>query len=40
MYLGISEAEMTHVVVDQAEGEAPVHEGQASLRTEEAWLAQ
>lgn len=35
-YLGIFETEMTHVVVDQAEGKAPVHEGQAPLRGESA----
>lgn len=29
---------MTHVVVDQAEGKASVHKGQASLRREEAQL--
>lgn len=34
MYLGIFESEMTHVVVDQAKGKAPVHDGQASLRRE------
>ena len=34
MYLGIFETEVTHVVVDQAEGEAPVHDGQAPLRGE------
>lgn len=34
MYLGIFETEMTHVVVDQAKGKAPVHDGQASLRRE------
>jgi len=32
MYLGISQTKMTHVVVDQAEGKAPVHEYQAPLR--------
>lgn len=31
MYLGIFETEMTHVVVDQAEAKAPVHDGQAPL---------
>lgn len=34
MYLGIFETEMTHVVVDQAKGKAPVHEGQAPLGRE------
>lgn len=34
MYLGIFETEMTHVVVDQAEGKAPVHGGHAPLRRE------
>lgn len=34
MYLGIFETEMTHVVVDQAKGKAPVHDGQAPLRRE------
>lgn len=38
-YLGIFETEMTHVVIDQAKGEAPVHEGQAPLRKEEVCLA-
>lgn len=38
-YLGIFEAEMTHVMIDQAEGKAPVHESQAPLQREEAWLA-
>lgn len=32
MYLGIFETKMTHVVVDQAECKAPVHDGQAPLR--------
>lgn len=30
-YLGIFETKMTHVVVDQAEGKAPIHDGQALL---------
>lgn len=38
MYLGIFETEMTHVVIDQTEGKAPVHERQAPLRREERWL--
>lgn len=31
-YLGVFECEGTHVVVDQAEGKASVHEGQTALR--------
>ena len=34
MYLGIFEAEVTHVVVDQAESKASVHDGQAPLKKE------
>ncbi len=34
VYLGIFETEMAHVVVDQAESKAPVHEGEAPLRRE------
>lgn len=30
-YLGIFETEVTHVVVDQAEGKAPVHDSQTPL---------
>lgn len=40
MYLGIFESEMTHVVIDQTKGKAPVHECQAPLKREkENWLA-
>lgn len=34
MYLGILETEVTHVVVDQAESKAPIHDGQTPLRKE------
>lgn len=34
MYLGIFETEVTHVVVDQAESKAPVHDCQTPLKKE------